>query len=56
MLPCNSSDYIWQKYHKNPPTKKSIIRQLNKWNLPKGTIVKFKNIRYKGLDFIILVK
>ena len=55
MIPC-SCNYIWQDYHKNPPTKKSIIRQLKKWNLPERTIVKFKNVRYKGLDFVILIK
>lgn len=54
MLPCGDS-FIWQKYHKRIPSKKAIIRQLNKWNLPKGTKVKLWT-RYVGLDFKILVK
>ena len=55
MLPaCN--EFSWFKHHKNLPTKKSIIRQLDKWILPKGSIVKVKNFTYQGLDYIILVK
>jgi hypothetical protein len=49
-------DYIWQRHHKNLPNKKSIVRQLNKWVLPKGAIVKVKCIKYINMDFIILVK
>lgn len=55
MLPCYE-DFIWQTYHKRIPSKKAIIRQLNKWDLPKGTIVTVKCIRYLDLDFKILVK
>lgn len=55
MLPAHD-EYIWQEHHKRIPSKKSIIRQLKKWNLPKGTIVKIKCIRYKDSDFIILVR
>lgn len=55
MLPCDD-DYIWREHHKNIPTKKSIIRQLNKWDLPKGAIVEINNFRYRGMDFKILVK
>ena len=40
MLPCYE-DFIWQTYHKRIPSKKAIIRQLNKWNLPKGTKLRF---------------
>ena len=49
-------DYVWQEHHKNAPTKKAIIRQLRKWNLPKGTIVKVVCFRYKYMDFKITVK
>lgn len=55
MLPCYE-DFVWQTYHKRIPSKKAIIRQLNKWDLPKGTIVTVKCIRYLDLDFKILVK
>lgn len=55
MLPCGI-DYVWQEYHKRIPSKKAIIRQLDKWNLPKGTIVKLRCIRYRDLDFKIVVK
>lgn len=55
MLPAHGN-FIWQNYHKRVPSKKSIIRQLRKWNLPKGTIVNIKCIRYKDSDFVILVK
>ena len=55
MLPCYD-DFVWQTYHKRIPSKKAIIRQLNKWDLPKGTIVTVKCIRYLDLDFKILVK
>lgn len=37
-------------------TKKSIMRMIDKWNLPSGCIVKIKNVFYYGLDFKILVK
>ena len=33
-------NYVWN--HKNPPTKKSIIRQLRKWYIPKGYIIYLK--------------
>lgn len=58
MLPVYSDDhgYVWQKHHKCVPTKKSIIRQLRKWNLPKGTIVEVYNIHYSKMDFVIKVK
>lgn len=55
MLPCYD-EFIWQEHHKYIPTKKTIIRQLKKWNLPIGSIVTIKSIRYKSLDFKILVK
>lgn len=54
ILPCGD-DFIWQKYHKRIPNKKSIIRQLRKWTFPKGTVVTVKCLSYK-LDFKILVK
>ena len=49
-------DYVWQEHHKNVPTKKAIIRQLRKWNLPKGAIVKVVCFRYKNMDFVVHVK
>lgn len=55
MLPAYN-DYIWQEYHKHAPTKKSIIRQLRKWNLPKGTIVEVYSLKYQKLDFVIEIK
>lgn len=55
MLPAYGN-YVWQKHHKRIPSKKSIIRQLRKWNLPKGTIVTVECLRYKDSDFVILVK
>lgn len=54
-LPCHG-EFIWQKHHKRIPSKKSIIRQLDKWSLHKGTIVKVRCIRYRNMDFKILVK
>ena len=57
MLPGDSShSYVWQKYHKRIPSKKSIIRQIRKWNLPKGSVVCIKCIRYRGMDFKVLVR
>lgn len=59
MLPAYGGDcgnYIWQEYHKHIPTKKSIIRQLKKWNLPKGSVVNVSCFRYKGMDFVVHVK
>lgn len=50
-----TDSYIWQHYHKNIPTKKSIIRKLRHWYFPTGTIVKIKGIRLK-IDWEILVK
>lgn len=55
MLPAYN-DYIWQEHHKHAPTKKSIIRQLRKWNLPKGTIVEVYVLNYQKMDFVIKVK
>lgn len=54
-LPCYD-DFIWQEYHKRIPSKKSIMRQLDKWTFPKGTIVTVHCLRYKGMDFKVLVK
>lgn len=54
-LPCRNN-FIWQNYHKRIPSKKSIMRQLDKWALPKGTIVIVKCLRYMNMDFKILVK
>lgn len=56
MLPCGYDGYIWQNYHKRIPTKKSIIRQLRKWYIPSGFIVRLFNLRYKSLTIEILVK
>lgn len=56
MLPCGRDGFIWQYYHKRIPTKKSIIRQLRKWYIPSGYIVNIKNLRYKRINFKILVK
>lgn len=50
------NEYVWQHYHNNPPTKKSIIRELRKWYIPKGYIVKVYNLKYRDMDFKILVK
>lgn len=55
LLPCYDN-FIWQNHHKRIPCKKSIMRQLDKWTFPKGTIVTIYCLRYKGLDFKILVK
>lgn len=55
MLPVYD-DFYWQEHHKHAPTKKSIIRQLRKWNLPKGTIVEVYSMNYQKLDFVIEVK
>lgn len=54
-LPCRD-EFIWQKYHKRIPSKKSIMRQLDKWALPKGTIVTVGTMKYNGLNFKVLVK
>jgi hypothetical protein len=54
-LPCYE-DFIWQRHRRRIPCKKSIMRQLDKWDLPKGTIVTVYCINYKGMDFKILVK
>lgn len=51
-----SGNYIWQYYHKNPPTKKSIVRELRRWYIPKGYIVKVYQLKYTGMDFKILIK
>ena len=55
MLPADD-DYHWHNYHKNLPNKKTILRLLRKWNLPKGTKVVLNSYRYNGLDFEIIVK
>ena len=55
MLPADD-DYHWHSYHKNLPNKKTILRLLRKWNLPKGTKVILNCYRYYGLDFEIMVK
>ena len=55
MLPADD-DYHWHDYHKNLPKKKTILRLLRKWNLPKGTKVILNCFRYDGLDFEIVVK
>ena len=49
-------DYVWQHYHKNIPNKKSIIRELRRWYIPKGYIVRVYQLKWNGLDFEILVK
>lgn len=54
-LPCRD-EFIWQKHHKRIPSKKSIMRQLDKWALPKGTIVTVGTLKYNGLNFKVLVK
>ena len=54
--PWSGGEYIWQYYHNHIPNKKSIIRELRKWYIPKGYIVHMYNLKYKGLDFEILVK
>ena len=51
-----TGDYIWQKYHRRIPNKKSIIRELRRWYIPKGYIVRLYNLKYKGFDFEILIK
>ena len=55
MLPY-CGQYVWQYYHKNPPTKKAIIRELRRWYIPKGYIVRVYQLAYKGMDFEILVR
>lgn len=49
-------EYVWQHYHKNPPTKKAILRKLRKWYIPKGYVVRIYQLRYMGMDFKILVR
>ena len=55
MLPYGGQ-YVWQYYRKNPPTKKTIIRELRRWYIPKGYIVRVYQLAYKGMDFEILVR
>lgn len=55
MLPHND-DYIWQKHHKNIPSKKTILRLAKKWNIPSGYIIKVSPIRFSNTDFVLLVK
>lgn len=54
--PWIDGDYVWQRYHKRIPNKKSIIRELRRWYIPKGYTVRLYNLKYKGFDFEILVK
>lgn len=54
-LPCHD-EFIWQKHHKRIPSRKSIMRQLDKWILPKGTVVTVGCLRYTRLNFKVLVK
>ena len=54
--PWMNGEYIWQYYHNRIPNKKSIIRELRKWYIPKGYIVHIYNLKYKGFNFDILVK
>lgn len=51
-----TGDYIWQEYHKRIPNKKSIVRALRRWYIPKGYIVRLYNLRYENMDFEILVR
>ena len=46
MLPYGGQ-YVWQYYHKNPPTKKAIIRELRRRYIPKG--LKIRNINVTHL-------
>lgn len=55
MLPAYDN-YVWQEYHRNIPSKKSIIRTLRKWYIPSGYTVRVYNLKYIGMDFEILVK
>jgi hypothetical protein len=55
MLPAYD-DYFWFSHHKHLPNKKTILRVLRKWNLPKGTKVILNYFRYNGFDFEIVVK
>ena len=48
--------YVWQYNHKNPPTKKAILRTLRRWYIPKGYIIRIFQLRYTGMDFMILVR
>ena len=54
--PWVNGDYVWQRYHMRIPNKKSIIRELRRWYIPKGYIVRIYNVKYKGMNFEILVK
>lgn len=54
--PWINGEYIWQKYRDKIPNKKSIIRELRRWYIPKGYIVRLYNMKFKGFDFEILVK
>ena len=55
-MPIKSSQYIWSLHHKHIPNKKTLIRQIRKWNIPKGYIVELYTPQYSGMDFEILVK
>ena len=55
MLPAYD-DYFWFNHHKHLPNKKTILRVLRKWNLPRGTKIILNCFRYDGLDFEIVVK
>lgn len=54
-LPIDWNGCDWNYWHKNPPTKKSILRHLRKWVLPKGTIVTISTV-WVGVRWKILVK
>ena len=55
-MPIKYDNYIWSKHHKHIPNKKALIRQIRKWNIPKGYIVKLYTASYSGMDFELLVK
>lgn len=55
MLPYHDN-FIWQRYMKRIPNKKTILRLIRQWNIPSGYMVHVSSLRYKGLDFKVLVK
>lgn len=55
MLPYNST-YIWNEHHKGVPNKKSIVRMLKKWNLPRYSTVIVSPVHFKDMRFKIIVK
>lgn len=54
--PWIDGNYVWQKHHNRIPNKKSIIRQLRHWYIPKGYTVRIYNLKYNNMDFEILVR